>query len=1082
MTSPLRRLRRSEPEWPTIPGYRLESVIGRGSTGIVYRAVQTAVDREVAVKVLLPELVAKPRIVERLRREARTLARLRHPHLISAIDMGEQDGRWWFAMEFVDGPSLADRIRSEGPLTEREALRLFLPLAEALGALWEGGVVHRDIKPGNVLLERGPRGGVVRARLADLGLAFAGDEPGLTGQGGTLGTPHYISPEQARDPSGVDIRTDIWSFGATLFHALCGRPPFTGESMAEVLSAVLHARIPDPQRLAPHLGRGMALVVRRCLTRDPAGRYQDPPELLADLELLRERRAPAVVPTQLDPLDGQNVLVRHKWTVAASLVALASGMTVVGLDSLGPDPTLPLTARERSSAPLLERLVGQVEKRPARLAGAWIELEGLRDEAPGDLLWLQVRAELLERLETVVGDALAARANEVDTAIEAADFTRARVLTSEASLAELVRNETGFELAELPKEASRQLDGWRRERSVRVEGALRSTVAAFADGVGQHRDDFFLPELERLRERGSWRSAFELLGASGAELVRRAGLDPARLPEAELDEATVETRVRLDVELVALERAWRAEERSLGTWIAGEVDARLRRVDAMPLGAVVESDLEPVFEAELTRRGTSWNELPAIAVSEFRQRLVEAERELDLGIAKHTVRCARQAFELRARTLAPALMERREYEAAVALWDSLIDELRAIDGLPSELLEEASVERDAASRLESVLRRAADAVRAERGRTREIRVGNIRVVGRLDSGRDPLADGFFLRPESGEPYRLDLRRLARADLEALAGLDSAASELDPDERLALGRLALAEGDVAEAQRVVGSGGLPPGPSSDALIAAINTPRRAAADGVGLLEELDHPAIGGGARLSVVDPAAAAVVIEILLAQHLDEPAVALRSNVLRRELLQLERGRGDGSAASEALTRDHPGASVEVLDVARARITFEAGTLDRFVTTSGGDLSGDERSVFELLLSPMLDIGAGPWSLELQIPTGSIGDLDLSIGGYRLVRVPVDAGWNWWVGTSGETPFAAETPVRTDRTTTDPVGFETVRLEFDRPHADVRLYVDGRFVLRARRAPASEAVESRLAVTSSGDLSVRRLVLEGPLR
>ncbi|MEO0653203.1 MAG: serine/threonine-protein kinase, partial [Planctomycetota bacterium] len=397
-------LKRVEPDWPEIPGYRLEAVIGQGSTGTVFRGFQTAVEREVAIKVLHPELIAKPRIVERLRREARTLARLRHPHLISAIDMGEVGGRWWFAMEFVDGPSLADRIRSEGPLTEREALRLFLPLCEALEALWEGGVVHRDIKPANVLLERGPRGGVVRARLADLGLAFAGDEPGLTGQGGTLGTPHYISPEQAREPSGVDIRSDLWSFGATLFHSLCGRPPFTGESMAEVLSAVLHARIPDPQRLAPHLGRGMALVVRRCLVRDPAGRYQDPVELLADLELLRERRAPAVVPAQLDPLERAGQGWRRRALVGGAIASVLAAGATVGLDRWGGGPDLPLAVRESSGTRLLERLVGQVENRASRLAGAWIELEGLRAEAPDDLLWLEIRAELLDRLDQVVGE------------------------------------------------------------------------------------------------------------------------------------------------------------------------------------------------------------------------------------------------------------------------------------------------------------------------------------------------------------------------------------------------------------------------------------------------------------------------------------------------------------------------------------------------------------------------------------------------------------------------------------------------------------------------------------------------------
>jgi serine/threonine-protein kinase len=134
--------------------------------------------------------------------------------------MGEVGGVWWYAMELVDG-GLAPGPAEDGALSEREALRLFIPLVEALQHAFERGVVHRDIKPGNILVEKGGR-----ARLVDLGLAVADDDPLLTKGGGTLGTPHYISPEQARDPRSADVQSDLWSFGATLYHAVCGRPPF----------------------------------------------------------------------------------------------------------------------------------------------------------------------------------------------------------------------------------------------------------------------------------------------------------------------------------------------------------------------------------------------------------------------------------------------------------------------------------------------------------------------------------------------------------------------------------------------------------------------------------------------------------------------------------------------------------------------------------------------------------------------------------------------------------------------------------------------------------------------------------------
>src|SRR5262245_1536832 len=291
------RIVRREETPPVIPGYELSQLIGRGASGVVYRARQQAVDREVAIKILHAHLAGDARVVRRLQREARTTARLAHPHIVSAVDMGETDGRSWYAMEYVDGPSLGQRLRSEGRIREREALRLFIPLCEALEHLWEHGVVHRDIKPGNILIDKA--GG---ARLADLGLAFAEDDPSITGTGGTLGTPHYISPEQAVDPRKADVRSDIWSFGATLFHALCGRPPFAGESAAEVLSGVLYARIPDPAELEPSLSRRIVLVLRKCLTRDPERRYQNPHELLLDLERVRERRAPKIRRRFLDPV------------------------------------------------------------------------------------------------------------------------------------------------------------------------------------------------------------------------------------------------------------------------------------------------------------------------------------------------------------------------------------------------------------------------------------------------------------------------------------------------------------------------------------------------------------------------------------------------------------------------------------------------------------------------------------------------------------------------------------------------------------------------------------------------------------
>jgi serine/threonine-protein kinase len=361
--------------FPEIPGYRLEAVLGRGATGTVYRAVQVAVERVVALKVLHPEL-AGSKAVKRLQREARTTARLAHPGIVSAIDMGQVGGLWWYAMELVDGPSLSAVLREKGRLKEREALKLFIPLCEALGHAHEHGVVHRDIKPANILVDAHGR-----ARLVDLGLAFTEDDPLLTRTGGTLGTPHYLSPEQARNPQAVDVRSDLWSLGASMYHALCGRPPFAGESVAEILSGVLYAHIAEPRDLEPSLSPGMSLVLRKCLTRNADKRYANPTELLRDLEALRERRAVTVSTRGLDPVAGaRERRRRNAWIAAAAVLVLALAGVAWWRPWAVPPPLDGVPAASATPwAPLEEILQASRSKERRALGDALLRLDALRD-------------------------------------------------------------------------------------------------------------------------------------------------------------------------------------------------------------------------------------------------------------------------------------------------------------------------------------------------------------------------------------------------------------------------------------------------------------------------------------------------------------------------------------------------------------------------------------------------------------------------------------------------------------------------------------------------------------------------------
>ncbi|MBL4849757.1 MAG: serine/threonine protein kinase, partial [Planctomycetes bacterium] len=259
------------PEWGTrdrdgvgpgddLGGYEVLEPIGRGSMGCVFVARDRRNARRVALKVLAGERARKGS--ERFHREARLLCSVQHPNLVRGLAFGSDAGRPFLVMDLIEGPSLKHVICERGPLPEAELRDLGAGLARAVAYLHREGIIHRDIKPANVLI--GPDG---RARLCDLGLAR---EEGLSSQAtassDTLGTPCYMSPEQARGPRDVGPPADLYSLGVTLFHAAAGRPPFTEESGIVVLSRHLFDGIPDVRTLRPGLSAGLARLVWR-LTR-----------------------------------------------------------------------------------------------------------------------------------------------------------------------------------------------------------------------------------------------------------------------------------------------------------------------------------------------------------------------------------------------------------------------------------------------------------------------------------------------------------------------------------------------------------------------------------------------------------------------------------------------------------------------------------------------------------------------------------------------------------------------------------------------------------------------------------------------
>ena len=778
------------PEAPEIPGYEVFEMVGRGSTGTVYRAVQQAVSREVAVKVLHPELSAKPRVVRRLQREARTLARLAHPNVVGAIDMGQAGDNWWFAMEFVEGESLADRLRAEGRLPEREVLRLFTPLADALGHLWEQGVVHRDIKPANILLDSGHGtlgGRGIRARLADLGLAFADDDPGLTGQGGVLGTPHYISPEQARDAGAVDVRTDLWAFGATLFHTLCGRPPFRGESLAEVLSSVLHARVPDPQELAPDLSNGLALVLRKCLVRDPELRYQTPLELLEDLELLRERRAPLVRKAELDPLERNGLFWRRPWLGGLLTGAAASALLAVGILKPWAEPEEPTIQDVQPLARLepLEDIMKAARANRSLLWRATDDLERMRADLPNELglRYYGARNELDSMLRNGVDDLTRMRSREVEEALSRSDFRRALAILERQELDLMAA--TGYPLDRLSGELRERLDQSSRVLGERVEAAMEPTINAISNALVARFEGVTEPRVRASFESGEWRSALQQLEFDPQVAFEEAGFDPLSLPAAGVEAAASRARSRTRRLEQSLRDSWLGEQR---IWMQNldQFQSSLRAnlgfgSDLDEAGAALVEAFEELIGGSVTSREA----LPIEGLEVLEARLERGVRELDEAWAEAFTGGLRAALDLRLDKIAPAWIRARQYDRAVDLLLHFEQELEmrltvasSVVEIPDgeESLQRVQLMRHEVERLAALRITAGLGIRESDGESIDLEVpvgsdpfdrrGGVRLTGILLSGLNPLEDSFQLEVEYG-PRKTILVSFENLDLRDL---------------------------------------------------------------------------------------------------------------------------------------------------------------------------------------------------------------------------------------------------------------------------------------------------------------------------
>jgi serine/threonine-protein kinase len=250
---------------------------------VVYRAKDAETGREVALKVMLPELTTKPNLVERFRREGRLGGKLQHEHIVRVYESGERFGLRFMALEFVEGIDLDYYVDQKGKLDIEEAGRVVLQAVRALGHMHEKGVVHRDIKPANFIVIQ--KNGKPAIKLIDLGLARDNndEEMKIARAGTTLGTVDYMAPEQARDSNSADIRSDIYSLGCTWYHLLAGRPPFPDGELGDRISQHAEAEPPDVRQFNPNVTVAMIKVLQRMMAKDPTCRYQTPAELLREM-------------------------------------------------------------------------------------------------------------------------------------------------------------------------------------------------------------------------------------------------------------------------------------------------------------------------------------------------------------------------------------------------------------------------------------------------------------------------------------------------------------------------------------------------------------------------------------------------------------------------------------------------------------------------------------------------------------------------------------------------------------------------------------------------------------------------------
>lgn len=320
--SRLKQIIEAERSGQKIPGYKVLGKLGAGAMATVFKAKQLSLDRMVAIKVLPRKFSSNPQFIERFYAEGRAAAQLNHPNIVQAYDVAKAGDYHYFVMEFVDGRTVYDDIVKHKRFSESEAIDIVIQVAEALLHAHERGLVHRDVKPKNVMISKEE---VVK--LADMGLARAmSDKEAAEAEAGkAFGTPYYISPEQIRGEKDIGPPADIYSLGATIYHMVTGNVPFDGKNPSAVMHKHLKAELVAPDHVNPKLSAGVSEIIEMMMAKSPRKRYANCKDLLLDLRAVRAGKSPVIAHQEIPGTDLAGLVEAEAEAPAAEIPRDGSG-------------------------------------------------------------------------------------------------------------------------------------------------------------------------------------------------------------------------------------------------------------------------------------------------------------------------------------------------------------------------------------------------------------------------------------------------------------------------------------------------------------------------------------------------------------------------------------------------------------------------------------------------------------------------------------------------------------------------------------------------------------------------------------